>query len=69
LEKLINENRKKYYLESLDDAIKKYRFMKTTSLPFMIENYLQGYFTILDSQFVIDRKNKRRARSQLCKIY
>jgi len=61
LEKLINENRKKYYLESLDDAIKKYRFMKTTSLPFMIENYLQGYFTILDSQFVIDRKNKRKA--------
>lgn len=55
----INQNRKKFYLEDIDRSIRKYRFSKTASLPFMMQKHLYGKWEHYDMQKQLDAKNKK----------
>ncbi|MBL0120363.1 MAG: hypothetical protein IPP89_15605 [Saprospiraceae bacterium] len=55
----VNKNRAKYYLEDLDRAIKKYRFSKTTKLPFMLQKHVYGKWEFPDDKKLEDAINKR----------
>lgn len=59
LKNLVDSNRKKYYLEDLDRAIRKLKFINSTTLPFIIKNHLQGYWSPLDNPSLIERKKKK----------
>lgn len=55
----VNKNRAKYYLEDLDRAIKKYRFSKTTKLPFIFKNQVYGQLEFTDDKKLEEAINKR----------
>jgi len=55
----INKNRAKYYLEDLDRSIKKYRFSKTTKLPFMLQKHVYGKWEFPDDKKLEEAINKR----------
>lgn len=54
----INQNRNKVYLEDIDRSVKKYRFSKTTSLPFIFQKMVNGKWEFYDDNKQIGAKNK-----------